>query len=64
VKNDLKKREHIKEIIHRPIMSRFGIKRLTIVMTDETQACLGAFNTVCSYIGTRDLVQEHITFRV
>lgn len=33
-------------------------------MTDETQACLGAFNTVCSYIGTREIVQEHITFRV
>jgi hypothetical protein len=23
-----------------------------------------AFNTVCTYIGTRDLVQEHIAFRV
>jgi hypothetical protein len=28
------------------------------------QACLMAFNTVCTYIGTRDLVQEHITFKV
>jgi hypothetical protein len=23
-----------------------------------------AFNTVCTYIGTRDLVQEHIAYRV
>jgi hypothetical protein len=23
-----------------------------------------AFNTVCSYIGTKDLIQEHIAFKV
>jgi hypothetical protein len=28
------------------------------------QACLMACNTVCSYISTRDLVQEHIAFKV
>jgi hypothetical protein len=28
------------------------------------QAFLMAFNTVCTYIGTRDLVQEHIAFKV
>jgi hypothetical protein len=28
------------------------------------QACLIAFNTVCTYIGTRDLVQEHIAYKV
>jgi hypothetical protein len=28
------------------------------------QACLMAFNTICTYIGTRDLVQEHIAFKV
>jgi hypothetical protein len=28
------------------------------------QACQAAFNTVCTYIGTRDLVQEHIAYRV
>jgi hypothetical protein len=26
--------------------------------------CQAAFNTVCTYIGTRDLVQEHIAYRV
>jgi hypothetical protein len=28
------------------------------------QACLMAFNTVCTYIGTRDLVREHIAYKV
>jgi hypothetical protein len=28
------------------------------------QACLMAFNMVCTYIGTRDLVQEHIAYKV
>jgi hypothetical protein len=31
---------------------------------NKAQACVMAFNTVCSYIGTRDLVQEHIAFKV
>jgi hypothetical protein len=34
------------------------------VNSDKSQACLVAFNTMCSYIGTRDLVQEHIAFNV
>jgi hypothetical protein len=34
------------------------------VETEEVQACLVAFNAVCSYISTRDLVQEHIPLRV
>jgi hypothetical protein len=42
----------------------FGLKRPTIVMTDEAQACLVAFNAMCHYISTRDLVQEHLAFRV
>jgi hypothetical protein len=28
------------------------------------QACQAAFNIVCTYIGTRDLVQEHIAYKV
>jgi hypothetical protein len=31
---------------------------------NDIQACQMAFNTVCTYIGTRDLVQEHIAYRV
>jgi hypothetical protein len=64
VKNYLVDREGIKDIIQRLIQSRFGIRRPSIVNSDTTQACLVAFNTVCNYIGTRDLVQEHIAFKV
>jgi hypothetical protein len=28
------------------------------------QACQTAFNTICTYIGTRDLIQEHNAYRV
>jgi hypothetical protein len=28
------------------------------------EKCKKAFSTVCSFIGTRDLIQEHIAFRV
>jgi hypothetical protein len=64
VKNDLVEREDVKDIIQRPIESRFGIRRPLIVNNDKAQACLVAFNTMCSYISTRDLVQEHIAFKV
>jgi hypothetical protein len=64
VKNDLNQREDVKGIIQRPIWSRFGIRRPSIAAGNEVQACLMAFNTVCTYIGTRDLIQEHIAFKV
>jgi hypothetical protein len=64
VKNDLSEREDVKDIIQRPIQSCFGIRRLSIAIGNEVQACLMAFNTVCTYIGTRDLVQEHIAYKV
>jgi hypothetical protein len=54
----------VKSIIQRPIRSRFGIRRPSIVGGNEAQACLMAFNIVCTYIGIRDLVQEHIAFKV
>ena len=31
---------------------------------NDVQACQIAFNTICTYIGTRDLVQEHIAYKV
>jgi hypothetical protein len=52
----------VKGIIQRPIWSRFGIRRPHI--GNDMQACEAAFNIVCTYIGTRDLVQEHIAYRV
>jgi hypothetical protein len=64
VKNDLKAREDIKEVIMRPIWSRFGLRRPKVEIDDTAEACEKAFSTVCSFIGTRDLIQEHIAFRV
>jgi hypothetical protein len=62
--NDLNQREDVRSIIQCPIWSRFGIRRPSITIGNEVQACLMAFNTICTYIGTRDLVQEHIVFKV
>jgi hypothetical protein len=64
VKNDLVERELVKDVIQWPIRSRFGIKRPIVVNTENAQACLVAFNDVCINISTRDLVQEHIAFKV
>jgi hypothetical protein len=64
VKNDLKAREDIKEVIMRPIWSRFGLRRPKVEIDEATEACQKAFGTVCFFIGTRDLIQEHIAFRV
>jgi hypothetical protein len=35
-----------------------------VEIDDAVEACQRAFNTVCSFIGTQDLIQEHIAFRV
>jgi hypothetical protein len=64
VKNDLKAREYIKEVIMCPIWSRFGLRRPKVEIDDSVKACQRAFSTVCSFIGTRDLIQEQIAFRV
>jgi hypothetical protein len=64
VKDDLAEREDIKGIIQHSIWSRFGIRRPATALGNDIQACQMAFNTVCTYIGTKDLVQEHIAYRV
>jgi hypothetical protein len=64
VKNDLIKREEIKEIIQHPIWSRFGLRRPKVDIDSDVEACQKAFSTVCAFIGTRDLIQEHISFRL
>jgi hypothetical protein len=64
VKNDLVKREDIKGIIQRPIWSRFGLRRSTVAIENDVEACQKAFSNVCAFIGTRDLIQEHIAYRV
>jgi hypothetical protein len=63
VKNDLKMREDIKEIIMRPIWSRFGLQKPKVEIDEAAEACRRAFSTVCFFIGTRDLVQEHVAYR-
>jgi hypothetical protein len=64
VKNDLKAREDIKDIMMRPIWQRFGLRKPKVEIDEAAEECQKAFNIVCSFIGTRDLVQEHIAFRV
>jgi hypothetical protein len=64
VKNDLKAREDIKDIIMCPIWQRFGLRKLKVEIDEATEECQKAFGIVCSFIGTRDLVHEHIAFRV
>jgi hypothetical protein len=56
VKNDLVEREDIKGIIQRPIWSRFGIRRPATALGNDIQAYQMAFNTVCTFIGIRDLI--------
>jgi hypothetical protein len=64
VKNDLKAREDIMEVIMCPIWSRFGLRRPKFQIDEAAEACQKAFGTVCFFIGTRYLVQEHISYRV
>jgi hypothetical protein len=64
VKNDLKAREDIKEIIMRPIWSCFGLRKPKVEIDEAVEACRRAFSTVCSFIGTRDLVHEHVVYRI
>jgi hypothetical protein len=64
VKNNLVEREDIKGIIQCPIWSRFGIRMPATALGNDIEAWQKAFNNVCTFIGTRDLVQEHIAYRV
>jgi hypothetical protein len=64
VKNDLIKREDIKEIVQCPIWSLFGLRRPKVDIDSDVEACQKDFSTVCAIIGTSDLIQEHIAFRV
>jgi hypothetical protein len=64
VKKDLIKREDIKEIIQHPIRSRFGLRRPKVTIESDAEACQKAFSNVCAFIGTRDIILEHIAYRV
>jgi hypothetical protein len=56
VKNNLVEREDIKGIIQCPIWSHFGIRRPATALRNDIEACQKAFNNVCAFICTRDLV--------
>jgi hypothetical protein len=58
------KREDIKEIIQRPIWSRFGLRRPKVTIESDDEACQKAFSNVYAFIGTRDIIEEHIAYRV
>jgi hypothetical protein len=62
--HNLVEREDIKGIIQCPIWSHFGIRRPSLALGNKIQACQAPYNTVCTYIGFRVLVQEHIANRV
>jgi hypothetical protein len=64
VKNDLIERKDIKKIIQRPIWSRFGLQRPNVAIKGDVEACQKAFSNVCAFIGIRDIIQEHIAYRV
>jgi hypothetical protein len=64
VKNDLKAREDIKDIIMRPIWQRFGLQKPKVEIDEAAEEYRKAFGIVCSFIGTRDLVQEHVAYRI
>jgi hypothetical protein len=64
VKNDLRVREDIKDIIMRPIWSRFGLRKPKVEIDEAAEECRRAFGIVCSFIETRDLVQEHVAYRI
>jgi hypothetical protein len=64
MKNDLKAREDIKEIIMHPIWSRFSLRKPKVEIDEVAEACQRAFSTFCAFIGTRDLAQEHVAYRI
>jgi hypothetical protein len=47
-----------------PIWQRFGLWKPKVEMDEVAEECQRASGVVCSFIGTRDLIQEHIAFRV
>jgi hypothetical protein len=48
----------------RPIWQCFGLQKPKVEIDEAAEGCQKDFGTVCCFIGTRDLVQEHIAFRV
>jgi hypothetical protein len=64
VKNDLKARENIKEVIMRPIGPASAFEGQRLRLTKLPKHAKRLFVLFAFFIGTRDLIQEHIAFRV
>jgi hypothetical protein len=65
MKNDLNKGDMIicdSFYMVLPVHPNFGFKRPTCYINFEAHVSIIAFNVVCTHIGTRDLVQEHLAF--
>jgi hypothetical protein len=48
----------------RPIWQHFSLRKPKVDIDEAAEECQRAFSVVCSFIGTMDLIQEHIAFRV
>jgi hypothetical protein len=48
----------------RPIWQRFGLRKPKVEIDEAAEECRKAFDIVCSFIGTRDLIQEHVAYRI
>jgi hypothetical protein len=48
----------------RPIWSRFGLRKPKVEIDEAAEECQRAFGIVCSFIRTRDLVQDHVAYRI
>jgi hypothetical protein len=35
-----------------------------VAIENDAEACQKAFSNVCAFLGTRDIIQEHIAYRV
>jgi hypothetical protein len=64
MKNDMKEGPNIKGIIQTHIHTCFGNKKPTCYINFEAQAVMVSFNVVCTYVATRDLVQEFLAFKI
>jgi hypothetical protein len=48
----------------RPIRQRFRLRKPNVEIDEAAEECRKAFGLVCSFIRTRDLVQEHVAYRI
>jgi hypothetical protein len=64
VQADTRKREKFNAIMMSPLKVSFGLKRPLCKMSWTTKESFGTYNSMVDKIGTRDLVQEFLTWKV